>query len=192
MQWLPDPGRLEKPIQHGGLSPKAHVCVLRREATTAGLAIPAATEGNGMQIDIETREPTGFAIFEDRIVVRRGKTPADERTIIVRDHATLDRHMAVIGKYIDRSGTDHTSHGDTEYFGRFLAADQLPNGATVRGSERVLLFPIPAASLFLAFKFLDDEPAVAAAIAAAVQADQKARAQAHMARSGSILLPGGK
>ena len=123
-------------------------------------------------------------------MVRPGKTPADERTVIVRDHSTLDHFPDGFAV-----GCDRTSHSSVEFLGRVLAADQLPNGATVRGSERVLLFPIPARSLFQAFKFLDDEPATAAAITAAVQADQKARAQASvasMARSGSILLPGGK
>lgn len=148
-----------------------------------------------MAVDNETREPTGFPIYEDRLVTRPAQKHGEEdRTIIVRDHATLD-YMPADGTRYDADGNpvghDHTNHGRTEYLGRFIAQggrDPL-NGGTL--PARVLTFPIPARTLYLAFKFLEDRPAVAAACTAALDEETKRLRSQVIARQGSGLLIAG-
>lgn len=134
-------------------------------------------------MDSETRKISVFNISEDRTVVRHGLDAADERTIVIREHARIG-HVGTLPEY---PGTDHTTHGATEYLGRFLAQDTAPDGRVM--GQRVLHFLIPARTLFLAFQFLDDAPAVAAAVAAAVALDRRTRQQLVSQRS--IILPGG-
>lgn len=126
-------------------------------------------------IDNETREPVGpqpLTIYRQDIYVLPGKKPEDNRSVIVRTTGTLHPVGPALGLGIG---------GVVEYFGQFAAEarDELgmPAGSTV------LLFPIPAASLYDAFTKLCDQPWVAGAVRAAIADHNRKQAIASVGQS---------
>lgn len=139
--------------------------------------------------DNDTSKPAGFAIYDDRVVIRPGTKPdrSDRRTVIVRQHAILDRTDLGLGSPLMR---DYTRQLDVEYVGIASVPVKQFNGMV---ADEVFEFVIPVQSLSAAFAFLDDPAKVDALVRAAGDAHRQKRQQAAIAAGarGGLLLPSG-
>lgn len=139
--------------------------------------------------DNDTSKPSGFAIHEDRVVIRPATKPdgSDRRTVIVRDHSILDRTDHGAGPSLLH---DYTRHMRVEYVGIASVPVKQFNGMV---ADEVFEFVIPVQSLSAAFAFLDDKTKTDALVMAAGDAHRQKRQQAAIAAGarGGLLLPSG-